>query len=157
MRAALYTRVSTVARSRRGNELTFDQRPEVQEEPLRKLAERRGWIITRVYTDRISGSADVRPGLTELLADARRGFFDVVIVCRFDRLSRSVPHFLNTVDQLRQSGIEFVSHEQNFDTTTAMGKFTLTMFAALAELEREVIRERVQAGLDYARIHGTKS
>jgi DNA invertase Pin-like site-specific DNA recombinase len=157
MRVALYTRVSTLGRSRRGDELTFDQRPEVQEEPLRKLAERRGWIITRVYTDRISGNADVSPGLTELLADARRDFFDVVMVWRFDRLSRSVPHFLNTVDQLRQSGIDFVSHEQSFDTTTAMGKFTLTMFAALAELEREVIRERVQAGLDYARIHGTKS
>jgi DNA invertase Pin-like site-specific DNA recombinase len=95
--------------------------------------------------------------LTELLADARRDFFDVVMVWRFDRLSRSVPHFLNTVDQLRRSGIDFVSHEQSFDTTTAMGKFTLTMFAALAELEREVIREPVQAGLDYARIHGTKS
>src|SRR5688572_11907504 len=109
MRVALYTRVSTVGRSRRGDELTFDQRPEVQEEPLRKLAERRGWIITRVYTDRISGNVDERPGLTELLADARRDLFDVVMVWRFDRLSRSVPHFLKTVDQLRQSSIDFVS------------------------------------------------
>jgi DNA invertase Pin-like site-specific DNA recombinase len=157
MKAALYTRVSTVSRSRRGDELIFDQRSEVQEEPLRKMAERRGWTVTRAYTDRISGATDVRPGLKELLADARRGCFDVVIIWRFDRLSRSVRHFLQIVDQLQQVGIEFVSHEQSFDTTTAMGKFTLTMFAALAELEREVIRERVQAGIDYARRHGTKT
>ena len=91
------------------------------------------------------------------MADARRGCFDVLLIWRFDRLSRSVPHFLQVVDELRQFGIELVSHEQSFDTTTAMGKFTLTMFAALAELEREVIRERVQAGIDYARLHGTKS
>jgi DNA invertase Pin-like site-specific DNA recombinase len=154
MKAAVYTRVSTGSRRSRGDELIFDQRPEVQEEPLRKLASKRGWSITRVYTDRISGARHVR---TQLLADARRGSFDVVMVWRFDRLSRSVPHFLQIVDELRQLGIEFVSLEQSFDTTTAMGKFTLTMFAALAELEREVIRERVQAGMDYARLHGTKS
>ena len=76
----------------------------------------------------------------------------MVIIWSFDRLSRCVRHFLQIVDQLRQIGKEFVSHEQSFDTTTAMGKFTLTMFAALAQLEREVIRERVQAGIDCARL-----
>ena len=157
MNAAVYTRVSTVSRRRLGDELVFDQRPEVQAEPLCKLAERRGWSVTRVYTDRTSGTATARPALTELMADARRGRFDVLMIWRFDRLSRSVPHFLQIVNELRQLGIELVSHEQSLDTTTAMGKFTLTMFAALAELEREVIRERVQAGIDYARLHGTKS
>jgi DNA invertase Pin-like site-specific DNA recombinase len=91
------------------------------------------------------------------MADARRGSFDVLLIWRFDRLSRSVTHFVQVVEELRRLGIELVSHEQSFDTTTPMGKFTLTMFAALAELEREVIRERVQAGMDYARTHGTKS
>jgi DNA invertase Pin-like site-specific DNA recombinase len=157
MKAAVYTRVSTVSRRRLGDEQVFDQRPEVQSEPLGKLAERRGWSVTRVYTDRISGTAAARPALTELMADARRGRFDVLLIWRFDRLSRSVPHFLQIVNELRQLGIELVSHEQSLDTTTAMGEFTLTMFAALAELEREVIRERVQAGIDYARLHGTKS
>jgi DNA invertase Pin-like site-specific DNA recombinase len=157
MKAAVYTRVSTLSRRRFGEELVFDQRPEVQAEPLCKLAERRGWNVTRVYTDRTSGTAAARPAFSELMADARRGHFDVLLIWRFDRLSRSVPHLLQVVNELRQLGIELVSHEQSLDTTTAMGKFTLTMFAALAELEREVIRERVQAGIDYARLHGTKS
>ena len=157
MKAAVYTRVSTASRRRRGDELAFIQQPEVQAEPLCRLAERRGWNVTRVYSDRISGTAESRPALTELIADARRGCFDVLLIWRFDRLSRSVPHFLQIVDELRRLGIELISHEQSLDTTTPMGKFTLTMFAALAELEREVIRERVQAGLDYARAHGTKS
>jgi DNA invertase Pin-like site-specific DNA recombinase len=157
MNAAVYARVSTALRRRRDTELMFEQRPEVQAEPLCKFAETRGWNVTRVYSDRMNGTSDVRPALTELMADARRGSFDVLLIWRFDRLSRSVPHFLQIVNELRQLGIELVSYEQNFDTTTAMGNFTLTMFAALAELEREVIRERVQAGIDYARLHGTKS
>jgi DNA invertase Pin-like site-specific DNA recombinase len=157
MKAAVYTRVSTVSRRRVGDELVFEQRPEVQAEPLCKLAERRGWSVTRVYTDRTSGNATARLALTELMEDARRGRFDVLLIWRFDRLSRSVAHFLQIVNELRQLGIELVALEQSLDTTTAMGKFTLTMFAALAELEREVIRERVQAGIDYARLHGTKS
>ena len=157
MKAALYTRVSTAARRRHGDDLIFSQQPEVQPDPLRKFAQRRGWTVTRAYSDRISGTADVRPALAELMADARRGCFDVLLIWRFDRLSRSVPHFLQIVTELRQFEIELVSHEQSLDTTTAMGKFTLTMFAALAELEREVIRERVQAGIDYARLYGTKS
>ena len=101
MKAALYTRISTVSPSRRGEELVSIREPEMQEELLRTLAERCGWSVTRVYTDPISGAIDVRPGLTEMLADARRARFDVVVVWRFDRLSRSVPHFLNTVDELQ--------------------------------------------------------
>ncbi len=157
MRAAIYTRVSKPTKSWHGDVHSFDQRPEVQEQPLRRLAEYRGWTITRVYTDRVSGSKESRPGLDELLADASRSRFDVLMVWRFDRLSRSAVHFLQTVERLRSLGVDFVSHEQALDTTTAMGKFTLTMFAALAELERSVIRERIQAGIDYARSHGTKS
>ena len=74
--------------------------------------------------------------------DARRGKFDVVMVWRFDRLSRSVIHFLQTVEELRHLNVDFVSHEQSFHTTTPMGLFCLAMFGALAELERAVIRER---------------
>lgn len=76
---------------------------------------------------------------------------------RFDRLSRSVRHFLQVVDELRGVGVGLYSHEQTLDTTTPMGQFALTMFAALAELERLVVRERITAGLDFARRHGTKS
>jgi DNA invertase Pin-like site-specific DNA recombinase len=94
MKHAVYTRVSTISRRRLGDELVFDQRPEVQAEPLCKLAERRGWSVTHVYTDRTSGTATARPALTELMADARRGRFDVLMIWRFDRLSRRVLQFL---------------------------------------------------------------
>ena len=140
MRAAIYLRVSKSTKSRFGDELSFDQRPEVQEGPLRQFAKRRGWIITRVYIDRMSGGKESRPGLDEMMTDAARGRFDVLIVWRFDRLSRSAIHFLQTVERLQALGVDFISHEQALDTTTATGKFTLTMFAAVAELERSVVR-----------------
>lgn len=153
----LYLRVSTATKSRYGEVQAFDQRPELQEAPLKELASRRGWQITQVYVDRASGAKENRPALERLLADARSRRFDLLLVWRFDRVSRSALHFLSLVEDFRGLGIDFVSHEQSLDTTTAMGKFTLTMFAALAELERQVIRERVSAGLDYARRFGTKS
>jgi hypothetical protein len=68
------------------------------------------------------------PALTELMADARRASFDVLLIWRFDRLSRSVTYFVQVVEELRRLGIELLSHEQSFDTTTPIGKFTLTMF-----------------------------
>jgi DNA invertase Pin-like site-specific DNA recombinase len=156
-RAVAYLRVSSGARSRYGDALAYDQNPAVQEGPLRRLAEHRSWSVTQVYCDRASGAKESRPELDRMLAAARRGEFDVVMVWRFDRLSRSVQHFLRLVEELQVLGVDLVSHEQSFDTTTPMGKFCLTMFAALAELEREVIRERVRAGLEFARLHGTKS
>jgi len=157
MTAAIYTRVSTASRSRYGEALAYDQNPEVQEAPLRRLIVARGWTLARVYSDRISGAEERRPGLAALMADARRGLFEVVLVWRFDRLSRSVRQFLNLVEELRSLGVDLVSHEQSFDSTTPMGRFTLTMFGALAELEREVIRERIRAGIEYARQHGSRS
>jgi DNA invertase Pin-like site-specific DNA recombinase len=113
-----------------------------------------GWRVIETYTDRVSGGKQSRPALDRMLADARRGRFDVF---RFDRLSRSTLHFLQVIEELRTMGVDFVSHEQSLDTTTAMGKFVLTMFAAISELERQVIRERVQAGIKHAKRHGTKS
>ncbi len=140
MRAAIYLRVSKSTKSRFGDELSFDQRPEVQEGPSDNLQKRRGWIITRVYIDRMSGGKESRPGLDEMMTDAARGRFDVLIVWRFDQLSRSAIHFLQTVERLQALGVDFISHEQALDTTTATGKFTLTMFAAVAELEQSVVR-----------------
>jgi DNA invertase Pin-like site-specific DNA recombinase len=118
------------------------QCPEIQEEPLLHIAEQRGWKVAGVYCDRVSGAMKSRPSL-DRLADARHGKFSVVMVSRSDRLSRRALHFLEIIQELRSLGVDFVSHEQALDTTTAMGKFVLTMFAGLAELERQVIRERV--------------
>jgi DNA invertase Pin-like site-specific DNA recombinase len=157
VRAAIYVRVSTLHRSRRGDVLALEQNPDVQERPLRQLVEQRGWTLHRVYSDRMSGARADRPGLSALLEDARRGAFDVVIVWRFDRFARSVEQLVSSLAEFRALGIGFVSQTEALDTSTPMGKAMFTIIAAMAELERNVIRERVVAGLDHARARGTKS
>jgi len=155
-RAALYVRVSTTNRSTR-NQAVFEQNPEVQEAPLRAMAEQRGWTVTKAYSDRMSGSKSDRPGLNALLRDARRGVFDVVVVWRFDRFARSIEQLVLALAEFRTLGIDFVSSQEALDTSTPMGKAMFTIIGAMAELERNVIRERVVAGLEHARNHGTKS
>jgi DNA invertase Pin-like site-specific DNA recombinase len=154
-RAAIYVRVSTNLRTRDAS--GFEQNPEVQEIPLRQMAEQRGWTVTRVYSDRMSGTKADRPDLKAMMADARRGQFDVVLVWRFDRFARSVEQLVTALSEFRSLGIGFVSHQEALDTSTPMGKAMFTIIGAMAELERNVIRERVVSGLEYARTHGTKS
>ena len=93
--------VSTSNRTRHGEELSFDQNPEVQAEPLRVLITQRGWSTYRVYSDRASGAKERRPGIDALMADARRGLFDVVIVWRFDRFARSVKQLVTALEEFR--------------------------------------------------------
>ena len=97
-RAALYLRVSTV-----------DQHPETQVYDLRQMAGQHGYEITQEYTDRISGVKARRPGLDNMMRDARRGCFDVVLVWASDRIARSIRHFLEVLDELNRFNIEFVS------------------------------------------------
>jgi DNA invertase Pin-like site-specific DNA recombinase len=157
LRACAYLRVSTTSKTRIGEGSAFDQDPAVQEQPIRSLIEQRGWLLHRVYSDRASGSKEARPGLDALMTDARRGAFDVVVVWRFDRFARSVKQLVLALEEFRSLGIDFVSHQEALDTCTPMGKATFTIIAAMAELERSVIRERVTAGLAYARQSGTRS
>jgi len=156
LRCACYLRVST-AQSRREDNSRFDQNPEVQECPLRELIAQRGWDLHRIYSDRVSGTQERRPGLDALMRDARRGAFDIVIVWRFDRFARSVKQLVVALEEFRSLGIDFVSQQEALDTSTSMGKAMFTVIAAMAELERNIIRERVIAGLEYARQHGTRS
>ena len=156
-RAVIYLRVSTSSRSKHGDKLTFDQDPAMQETPLRDLIAQRGWSLVNVYSDRASGARESRPGLNQLLADARRGELDAVVVWRFDRFARSVRQLVLAMEEFRSLGVDFVSHQEALDTSTPMGKAMFTIIAAMAELERSVIRERVVAGLDHARLRGTKS
>ena len=142
-RAALYLRVSTV-----------DQHPESQLHDLRQLAQQRGYHIVHEYTDRITGTKAKRPGLDELLADARRGQFDVVLVWACDRLARSVRHFLEVLDELNHLGIEFVSFRENLDTAGPLGRAVVIIIGAIAELERNLIVERVRAGMRRAKLEG---
>ena len=156
-RAALYIRVSTASKSRHGDKLTFDQDPAMQEAPLRDLIAQRGWTLVKVYSDRASGARESRPGLDQLLTDARRGQLDAVCVWRFDRFARSVRQLLTALEEFHSLGIDFVSHQEAVDTSTPMGKVVFAIIGAMAELERSVIRERVVASLDHARLRGTKS
>ena len=155
-RAALYVRVSNNNRAFQ-NQAVFEQNPEVQEQPLRQMAEQRRWSVVRVYSDRMSGAKAQRPGVTALMQDARRGAFDVVDVWRFDRFARSIEQLVLALAEFRSFGIDFVSSQEALDTSTPMGKAMFTIIGALAELERNVIRERIAAGMEHAKVHGTKS
>ncbi len=155
--AAIYVRVSTASKSKQGDALNFVQNLEVQEQPLRDLVQQRGWEFQQLYSDRASGAKEKRPGLNALMADARRGLFDVVVVWRFDRFARSVKQLVLALEEFRALGIDFVSHQESLDSSTPMGRAMFTIIAAIAELERNIIRERVVAGLEYAHTNGTRS
>ena len=144
-RAALYLRVSTL-----------DQHPEPQLYDLRGLAAQRGFEIVEEYTDKISGVRAKRPGLDQLLADARRGKFDVVLVAAFDRIARSVRHFLEVLDELTHLNIEFISFRENVDTGGPLGRAMVVIIGAIAELERNLIIERVRAGMRRAKLEGRR-
>ena len=120
-RAAIYVRVSTASKTRQGDSVAFDQNPEVQERPIRDLISQRGWQLHRIYADRASGAKERRPGLDQLMADAHRGLFDVVVVWRFDRFARSVKQLVLALEEFRALGIDFISHQETLDTSTPMG------------------------------------
>lgn len=142
-RAAIYCRVSTV-----------DQKNESQLYDLRQMATQRGYTIVKEYTDQISGSKSKRPGLDDLMRDARRGKFDVLLIWRFDRLARSVRHFLEVLDELQHLNVGFISFSEQVDTATPLGRAMIVIIGAIAQLERDIIRERVRAGMRRARLDG---
>jgi DNA invertase Pin-like site-specific DNA recombinase len=145
VRAAIYARVST-----------FDQEPENQLADLRRYAEARDWTCAEFVDRGVSGSKDRRPALDELLQQAKRRRFDVLVCWRLDRLGRNLRHLVTLADELQSLGIVLVSLGEGIDCTTPAGKLQLHILAALAEFERERIRERVRAGLDRARRQGTR-
>ena len=143
-RAALYLRVSTL-----------DQNPESQLYDLRGLVQQRGLEIVHEYTDHgFSGARARRPALDELLTDARRGQFDVVVVWASDRMARSVRHFLEVLDELNHLNIEFVSFREQLDTGGPLGRAVITIISVVAELERSLIIERVRSGMRRAKLEG---
>src|ERR1700724_1381769 len=143
MKAAIYARVST-----------FDQEPENQLQELRRYVEARGWSAVE-YVDRgVSGAKDRRPALDALVKGARRRRFDVLVCWRLDRLGRNLRHLVTLIEDLQTLGIVFISLGEGIDCTTPAGKLQLHILAALAEFERERIRERVMAGLESARGQG---
>jgi len=145
-RVALYARVSTT-----------DQSTESQLLDLRRYVSERGWHSFKEYCDNgISGTTDSRPALNELMNDARKRRFDVVLVWRFDRFARSTKHLILALEEFKNLGIDFVSYQENIDTSSPLGSAIFTIISAVAQLERDIIAERVKAGLRRARENGKK-
>jgi len=148
LRAAIYARVSTT-----------DQTNAIQIRELKEYVERRGWELTNVYQDQMSGAKASRPGLDQLVADARRRKFDIVVVWKLDRFGRSLVHCVSGIQELASLGIRFIATSQGLDTdeSNPASKLLLHILAAVAQFERELIRERVSAGMRAAKTHGTKT
>jgi DNA invertase Pin-like site-specific DNA recombinase len=145
MRAAIYARVSTL-----------DQEPENQLGELRRYVAARAWTGVE-YVDRgQSGAKDRRPVLDQLLVDAKRRRFDVLVCWKLDRLGRNLKHLIMLLDDLAALGIAFVSLGEGIDATTPAGKLQLHILAAIAEFERARLRERTIAGLQRARAQGKR-
>ena len=144
MKIALYARVSTQ-----------DQSVEMQTSDLKRYCDQRGLEVYKGYCDQgVSGTKDKRPALDELRADAKERKFDAVLVWRFDRFARSTKHLITALEEFRHLGIEFISYQENMDTSSPLGKAMFTIVSAIAELERNILLERVRAGLRRARENG---
>jgi len=145
-RIAIYARVSTT-----------DQSTESQLLDLRRYVSERGWNIFKEYVDEgISGTKDSRPALNDLMNDAKKRRFDVLLVWRFDRFARSTKHLILALEEFRNLGIDFVSYQENIDTSSPLGSAIFTIISAVAQLERDIIAERVKAGLRRAKENGKK-
>lgn len=125
---------------------TNEQNLDLQEDALRKAA------CEKIFSDKLSGVNDERPGLAKALEISRAG--DTLVVWKLDRLGRSLSHLVKTIDDLKEQGIGFQSLQENIDTTSGVGKLLFHIFASLAEFERDIIRERTMAGLAAARARG---
>ncbi len=145
-RVAIYARVSTLDQST-GSQLL----------DLRKYVSARGWQIYREFVDEgISGTKDSRPALDQLMDDAKKRRFDIVLVWRFDRFARSTRHLINALEDFKNLSIDFVSYQENIDTSSPLGSAIFTIISAVAQLERDIIASRVRAGLRRARENGKK-
>lgn len=145
VRAARYARVSTTGHG---------QDVGLQLGELRQVASQRGWTAAEVVDVGVSGAKDRRPGLDKLMVDACSGRVDVVAAWRFDRFARNTAHLLQALEEFKALGIHFVSLREQVDTSTPMGKAMFTMISAMAELERDLLRERVVAGVRRAQAAG---
>ena len=146
MKAAIYQRVSTT------DQTTANQTPELQ-----AFADRKAWPVVAQFTDEgVSGAKEFRPGLDALRQAAARKEFDVVLVWKFDRISRNTRHLLSLHEELSKLGVALVSVTEGIDTTTPAGVFTLTVMGGVSQLERANIIERTKAGLARVKAEGRK-
>ncbi len=147
MKVALYARVSTLN----------GQDPEVQLVPLRAHVAQRGWEVAEEFVDvGISGSKDRRPALDRMMKAAWDGKFQAVLVWRFDRFARSTKHLITALETFRSVNVSFVSLQEQFDLSSPIGAAMFTIIGAMGQLERDLVIERVRAGLDRARAKGVR-
>ena len=145
-RVAIYVRVSTK-----------DQSVGMQLNDLERYSKERGLNIFKVYEDNgVSGTKETRPALGQLMGDARKRKFNVVLVWRFDRFARSTKHLVNALYEFRNLGIDFISYQENIDTSSPLGEAIFTIISAMSKLERDIIAERVKGGLRKAKENGKR-
>jgi DNA invertase Pin-like site-specific DNA recombinase len=143
-RVAVYVRVSTK-----------DQSVDMQLDDLERYSRERVLNVFKVYEDNgVSGTKETRPALSELMNDAKKRKFDVVLVWRFDRFARSTKHLVTALYEFRNLGIDFISYQENIDTSSPLGEAIFTIISAMSKLERDIIAERVKGGLRKAKASG---
>jgi len=149
LRVGIYLRVSTA-----------DQTVENQRQDLLRVAEQRGWVLVDTFVDHgISGikGREQRPEFDRLCKDAAAGKLDLIAAWSIDRIGRSIGHLVQFLQELREQKVDLYLHKQSVDTSTAAGRAFLNMAAVFAEFEREIMVERINAGLARARERGTRS
>ena len=145
-RVAVYVRVSTK-----------DQSVEMQLNDLDRYSKERSLNVFNVYKDNgVSGTKETRPALSELMNDAKKRKFDIVLVWRFDRFARSTKHLVTALYEFRHLGIDFISFQENIDTSSPLGEAIFTIISTMSKLERDIITERVKGGLRKARANGKR-
>jgi DNA invertase Pin-like site-specific DNA recombinase len=146
-RVAIYARVSTLDKG---------QDPETQLLALRAYAARRSFVPAGEYVDYASGRRDDRPQYQALLGAARKRHIDVVLVWRYDRFARSTQALVQALNEFHRLGVDFISYQENIDTTTPQGEMIFTVLASLAQFESALISDRVKAGMARARAQGKR-
>ena len=144
-RVIIYARVSTK-----------EQNIDMQLIDLKQYAEARKLNVVREYIDYASGSKSDRVNYKKLFDDVRKRKTDIVLVWKFDRFARSTKELINALEEFNNLGVDFISYKENIDTSTPAGKILFTMISAFAEFERSIIRERVIAGMEKAKLRGAK-
>jgi len=144
-RVIIYARVSTK-----------EQNVDMQLSDLKSYAELRKLRVVEVYIDYASGAKSDRVNYQKLFNDVRKRKTDVVLVWKFDRFARSTKELINALEEFNSLGVDFISYKENVDTSTPAGKILFTMISAFAEFERSIIRERVIAGMEKARVRGVR-
>ncbi len=145
-RVAIYARVSNK-----------EQSVDMQLTDLERYSQERNLNVFKVYKDNgVSGTKETRPALNALMDDAKKRKFDVVLVWRFDRFARSTKHLVTALYEFRNLGIDFISYQENIDTSSPLGEAIFTIISAMSKLERDIIAERVKGGLRKAKANGKR-